>query len=117
MNEEEAKDLMSRALDVDRIIHTHHLGLPWTAPEFWFLRNVGPLSQQPQKSATQILEEVLMQAGDWNGVPESESPRAWGPVRPSGQPFVSKMSELKSREGGGVLIAGRSIVVAFKSLI
>lgn len=78
MNEEEAKDLMSRALDVDRIIHTHHLGLPWTAPDFWFLRNVGPISQQPRKSATQILEEVLMQAGDWNGVLESESPRAWG---------------------------------------
>ncbi|XP_040478924.1 dynein regulatory complex protein 1 isoform X3 [Ursus maritimus] len=72
MNEEEAKDLMSRALDVDRIIHTHHLGLPWTAPEFWFLRNVGPLSQQPQKSATQILEEVLMQAEE-EGMEETAS--------------------------------------------
>ncbi|XP_015990616.1 dynein regulatory complex protein 1 isoform X1 [Rousettus aegyptiacus] len=61
MNEEEAKDLIKRAFDVDRIIHTHHLGLPWTAPDFWFLKNVGPISQQPQKSATQILEEVLMQ--------------------------------------------------------
>uniref|UniRef100_A0A8C3WEN3 Dynein regulatory complex protein 1 n=1 Tax=Catagonus wagneri TaxID=51154 RepID=A0A8C3WEN3_9CETA len=62
MNEEEAKDLISRAFDVDRIIHTHHLGLPWTAPDFWFLKNVGPISQQQHKSATQILEEVLMQA-------------------------------------------------------
>ncbi|XP_039743556.1 dynein regulatory complex protein 1 isoform X5 [Pteropus medius] len=61
MNEEEAKDLINRAFNVDRIIHTHHLGLPWTAPDFWFLKNVGPISQQPQKSATQILEEVLMQ--------------------------------------------------------
>ncbi|XP_014637307.1 PREDICTED: dynein regulatory complex protein 1 [Ceratotherium simum simum] len=61
MNEEEAKDLISRAFDVDRIIHTHHLGLPWTAPDFWFLKNVGPISQQQQKSATQILEELLMQ--------------------------------------------------------
>uniref|UniRef100_A0A8C0ME43 Dynein regulatory complex protein 1 n=1 Tax=Canis lupus familiaris TaxID=9615 RepID=A0A8C0ME43_CANLF len=61
MNEEEAKELISRAFDVDRIIHTHHLGLPWTVPDFWFLRNVGPISQQQQKSATQILEEVLMQ--------------------------------------------------------
>ncbi|XP_014586742.2 dynein regulatory complex protein 1 isoform X1 [Equus caballus] len=61
MNEEEAKDLISRAFDVDRIIHTHHLGLPWTAPDFWFLKNVGPISQQQWKSATQILEEVLMQ--------------------------------------------------------
>lgn len=64
MNEEEAKDLISRAFDVDRIIHTHHLGLPWTAPDFWFLKNVGPISQQQWKSATQILEEVLMQTGD-----------------------------------------------------
>ncbi|XP_019663977.2 dynein regulatory complex protein 1 isoform X2 [Ailuropoda melanoleuca] len=72
MNEEEAKDLMSRALDVDRIIHTHHLGLPWTAPDFWFLRNVGPISQQPRKSATQILEEVLMQAEE-EGTEETAS--------------------------------------------
>ncbi|XP_032157140.1 dynein regulatory complex protein 1 [Sapajus apella] len=60
MNEEEAKDLIARAFDVDRIIHTHHLGLPWTAPDFWFLKNVGPISQQPQKSATQIVEEMLL---------------------------------------------------------
>ncbi|XP_037862603.2 dynein regulatory complex protein 1 isoform X3 [Chlorocebus sabaeus] len=60
MNEEEAKDLIARAFDVDRIIHTHHLGLPWTAPDFWFLKNVGPISQQPQKSAMQIVEEMLM---------------------------------------------------------
>ncbi|XP_010989511.2 dynein regulatory complex protein 1 isoform X1 [Camelus dromedarius] len=71
MNEEEAKDLISRAFDVDRIIHMQHLGLPWTAPDFWFLRNVGPISQQ-QKSATQILEEVLMQAEE-EGTEESES--------------------------------------------
>uniref|UniRef100_A0A2K5BY59 Dynein regulatory complex protein 1 n=1 Tax=Aotus nancymaae TaxID=37293 RepID=A0A2K5BY59_AOTNA len=60
MNEEEAKDLIARAFDVDRIIHTHHLGLPWTAPDFWFLKNVGPISQQPQKSAMQIVEEMLL---------------------------------------------------------
>ncbi|XP_040080390.1 dynein regulatory complex protein 1 [Oryx dammah] len=62
MNEEEAKDLINRAFDVDRIINTHHLGLPWMAPNFWFLKNVGPVSQRQQKSATQILEEVLMEA-------------------------------------------------------
>ena len=68
MNEEEAKDLINRAFDVDRIINTHHLGLPWMAPNFWFLKNVGPISQQQQKSATQILEEVLLEAGDRNRV-------------------------------------------------
>lgn len=76
MNEEEAKDLIKRAFDVDRIIHTHHLGLPWTAPDFWFLKNVGPISQQPQKSATQILEEVLMQTGDRKKVIGSRAGRA-----------------------------------------
>ncbi|XP_006835358.1 PREDICTED: dynein regulatory complex protein 1 [Chrysochloris asiatica] len=64
MNEEEAKDLISRAFDVDRIICTHHLGLPWTAPDFWFLKNKGPISQQPKKSATEIVEEVLMHTED-----------------------------------------------------
>ncbi|XP_047638424.1 dynein regulatory complex protein 1 [Phacochoerus africanus] len=72
MNEEEAKELISRALDVDRIIHTHHLGLPWTAPDFWFLKNVGPISQQQCKSATQILEEVLMRAEE-EGAEEATS--------------------------------------------
>ncbi|KAM5293231.1 dynein regulatory complex protein 1 isoform 2-T2 [Ctenodactylus gundi] len=61
MNEEEAKELIGKALDVDRIIHTQQLGLPWTAPDLWFLSNVGPISQQQQKSATQIVEEVLRQ--------------------------------------------------------
>ncbi|KAI5125257.1 Dynein Regulatory Complex Protein 1 [Manis pentadactyla] len=61
MNEEEAKDLIGRAFDVDKIIYTQHLGLPWTVPDFWFLKNVGPVSQKRQKSATQILEEVLLQ--------------------------------------------------------
>jgi dynein regulatory complex protein 1 len=65
MNEEEAKALIVKAFDIDRIITTQHLGLPWTAPDFWFLKNVGPISQQQkQKTAAQIVEEVLMQTGD-----------------------------------------------------
>ncbi|OBS70944.1 hypothetical protein A6R68_00540 [Neotoma lepida] len=61
MNEEEAKALAQRAFDVDRIINTQHLGLPWEMPDFWFLKNVGPISQQQRKSVTQILEELLLQ--------------------------------------------------------
>ncbi|KAF6321034.1 dynein regulatory complex subunit 1 [Rhinolophus ferrumequinum] len=72
MNEEEVKDLIKRGFDVDRIIHTHHLGLPWTAPDFWFLKNVGPLCQQQQKSASQILEELLMQTEE-EGAEETAS--------------------------------------------
>lgn len=76
MNEEEAKDLISKAFKVARIIHTHHLGLPWTTPDYWFLQNVGPISQQPQKSATQILEEVMQQTGaasSWEPPPQDLS--------------------------------------------
>ncbi|XP_066864042.1 dynein regulatory complex protein 1 [Kogia breviceps] len=77
MNEEEAKDLLSRAFDVDRIIHTHHLGLPWTAPDFWFLKNVGPISQQQRKSATQILEEVLMEAEEEGAEEPASEPESY----------------------------------------
>lgn len=64
MNEEEAKVLVQRAFDVDKVISSQHLGLPWKMPDFWFLKNVGPISMQQQKSATQILEELLLQTGD-----------------------------------------------------
>nr|XP_038968411.1 dynein regulatory complex protein 1 isoform X1 [Rattus norvegicus] len=65
MNEAEAKELAQRAFDVDKIIHSQHLGLPWKIPNFWFLNNVGPISlQQQQKSVTQILEELLLQSED-----------------------------------------------------
>ncbi|XP_028352767.1 dynein regulatory complex protein 1 [Physeter macrocephalus] len=77
MNEEEAKDLISRAFDVDRIIHTHHLGLPWTAPDFWFLKNVGPISQRQRKSATQIVEEVLMEAEEEGAEEAASEPESY----------------------------------------
>ncbi|GAB1297254.1 Dynein regulatory complex protein 1 [Apodemus speciosus] len=64
MNEAEAKVLAQRAFDVDRIIHSQHLGLPWKMPNLWFLNNVGPISLQQQKSVTQILEELLLQTED-----------------------------------------------------
>ncbi|XP_017176442.1 dynein regulatory complex protein 1 isoform X1 [Mus musculus] len=64
MNEAEAKELAQRAFDVDRIIHSQHLGLPWNMPDLWFLNNVGPISLQQQKSVTQILEELLLQTED-----------------------------------------------------
>ncbi|XP_049984514.1 dynein regulatory complex protein 1 [Alexandromys fortis] len=76
MNEEEAKALAQRAFDVDCVIHVQHLGLPWKMPDFWFLKNVGPISLQQQKSAAQILEELLLQAeedGTEEAVSEDES--------------------------------------------
>nr|XP_034370261.1 dynein regulatory complex protein 1 isoform X2 [Arvicanthis niloticus] len=64
MNEAEAKVLAQRAFDVDKIIHSQHLGLPWKMPNLGFLNNVGPISLQQQKSVTQILEELLLQTED-----------------------------------------------------
>ncbi|XP_069881275.1 dynein regulatory complex protein 1 [Dipodomys merriami] len=76
MNEEEVKTIVAKAFNVDMVISTQHLGLPWTTPDYWFLKNVGPLSQQQQKSATQIVEEVLMQTeeeGNEEAVPGMET--------------------------------------------
>lgn len=60
MNEEEAKGLMRKALDADRIIHTQQLGLPWEEPRYWFLGNVGPLGHyKAKRMATKLAAEVL----------------------------------------------------------
>ncbi|KFV52141.1 Dynein regulatory complex protein 1, partial [Tyto alba] len=60
MKEEEAKGLMRKALDADRIIHTQQLGLPWEEPHYWFLNNVGPLGHSSVKRmATKLAAEVL----------------------------------------------------------
>ncbi|XP_009281727.1 PREDICTED: dynein regulatory complex protein 1, partial [Aptenodytes forsteri] len=60
MNEEEAKGLMRKALDADRIIHTQQLGLPWEEPRHWFLNNVGPLGHyKAKRMATKLAAEVL----------------------------------------------------------
>ncbi|XP_015285287.1 PREDICTED: LOW QUALITY PROTEIN: dynein regulatory complex protein 1 [Gekko japonicus] len=61
MNEEEAKGLIRKALDADRIISMQQLGLPWLEPDSWFLHNVGPLMHyKKKKSATELAQEVLM---------------------------------------------------------
>ncbi|XP_038176524.1 dynein regulatory complex protein 1 [Arvicola amphibius] len=76
MNEEEAKALAQRAFDVDCVINVQHLGLPWKMPDFWFLKNVGPISPQQRKSAAQILEELLLQTeedGTEDAMSEDES--------------------------------------------
>ncbi|XP_054036130.1 dynein regulatory complex protein 1 [Dryobates pubescens] len=59
MNEKEAKGLMQKALDADRIIHSQLLGLPWEEPHHWFLNSVGPLECSKKRMATKLAEEVL----------------------------------------------------------
>ncbi|XP_064002883.1 dynein regulatory complex protein 1 [Pogoniulus pusillus] len=63
MNEKEAKGLMRKALDADRIIHTQLLGLPWQEPHYWFLNNVGPLRCPKEKRmATELAAEILTES-------------------------------------------------------
>ncbi|PKU27234.1 hypothetical protein llap_22462 [Limosa lapponica baueri] len=60
MNEEEAKGLMRKALEADRIIHAQQLGLPWEEPNYWFLHNVGPLKHyKAKRMATKLAAEVM----------------------------------------------------------
>uniref|UniRef100_A0A8C5SHU1 Dynein regulatory complex protein 1 n=1 Tax=Laticauda laticaudata TaxID=8630 RepID=A0A8C5SHU1_LATLA len=60
MNEEEAKALIRKAFDADRVIHTQQLGLPWTEPDGWFLHNVGPIMNMKKlKSANELAREVI----------------------------------------------------------
>lgn len=60
MNEEEAKGLIRRALNADRVIHAQQLGLQWDEPDSWVLRNVGPfMYQKKMKSASQLARDVL----------------------------------------------------------
>ncbi|XP_039384258.1 dynein regulatory complex protein 1 [Mauremys reevesii] len=60
MNEEEAKGLMWKALEADRIIHTQQLGLPWVEPDYWFLDNVGPIVHRKViRSASKLAQEVM----------------------------------------------------------
>uniref|UniRef100_K7GC77 Dynein regulatory complex subunit 1 n=1 Tax=Pelodiscus sinensis TaxID=13735 RepID=K7GC77_PELSI len=60
MNEQEAKGLMWKALDADRVIHTQQLGLPWVEPDYWFLDNVGPVVyRKTMKSASKLAQEVM----------------------------------------------------------
>ncbi|XP_029893603.1 dynein regulatory complex protein 1 isoform X2 [Aquila chrysaetos chrysaetos] len=63
MNEEEAKGLMRKALDADRVIHTQQLGLPWEEPRYWFLNNVGPLGHyKVKRMATKLAAAVLTES-------------------------------------------------------
>ncbi|KAM4681282.1 LOW QUALITY PROTEIN: dynein regulatory complex protein 1-like [Amazona ochrocephala] len=71
MNEAEAKGLMRKALDADRIIHIQQLGLPWEEPHYWFLNNVGPLGHyKGKRRATKLAAEVLTEGSSGEGQEE-----------------------------------------------
>ncbi|KAM9563033.1 dynein regulatory complex protein 1 [Guaruba guarouba] len=71
MNEAEAKGLVRKALDADRIIHIQQLGLPWEEPHYWFLNNVGPLGHyKVKRRATKLAAEVLTEGSSGEGQEE-----------------------------------------------
>jgi len=63
MNEGEAKELVEKVIEEDRIIHEQQLGLPWNKPDMSFLDTSGPIASEKSKrkavSAHQVVQEVL----------------------------------------------------------
>ena len=69
MNEGEAKELVARVMEEDRLVHEQQLGLPWPQPDLTFLDNAGPIQSEQTKrkaiSAHQVAQEILSGAGEW----------------------------------------------------
>ncbi|KFQ99272.1 Dynein regulatory complex protein 1, partial [Nipponia nippon] len=102
MNEEEAKGLMRKALDADRIIHTQQLGLPWEEPRYWFLNNVGPLGRyKAKRMATELAAEVLA-VGSGEGGKENTAKveDRVTPLRNISKTTAKRILELVSDESG-----------------
>lgn len=57
MNEDEAKALVCKAVDLDRIIHEQLLGLTWSSLPLPFMDHSGP--QKPQRTAQQVATQVF----------------------------------------------------------
>lgn len=57
MNEDEAKALVHRAVDLDRVIHDQILGLTWSPSPLPFMDHSSP--SQPQRTAQQVVAQVL----------------------------------------------------------
>ncbi|NWY06334.1 DRC1 protein, partial [Nothoprocta ornata] len=103
MNEEEAKGLIRRAFEADRIIHTQQLGLPWEEPCYWFLNNTGPLKDYKTKSsASKLAAELLTEMASAEG--GSENPEKAedqvAPLQNISRKTVKRILELVSDESG-----------------
>ncbi|KAL7872331.1 hypothetical protein SRHO_G00073140 [Serrasalmus rhombeus] len=65
MNEAEAKALVHRALEIDRLIHEQQLGLAWFPPSLPFMESSGPVQprRQVQRTSRQVAAQVLSSMG------------------------------------------------------
>ncbi|NXA39947.1 DRC1 protein, partial [Eudromia elegans] len=103
MNEEEAKGLIRRAFDADRIIHTQQLGLPWEEPRYWFLNNTGPLKDYKTKSsASKLAAELLteMASGEGGNENQEKAEDQVAPLQNISRKAVKRILELVSDESG-----------------
>ncbi|KFW64146.1 Dynein regulatory complex protein 1, partial [Pygoscelis adeliae] len=102
LNEEEAKGLMRKALDADRIIHTQQLGLPWEEPRHWFLNNVGPLGHyKAKRMATKLAAEVLTVGSEEGGKGNTAKVEdRVTPLRNISKKTAKRILELVSDESG-----------------
>ena len=79
MNDDEVKDLVSRGLEIDRLIYQQQLGLKWAPPPLPFMQHSGPVRPQGQafssalQTATKMLEiEEEEEEGEDEGEEEEE---------------------------------------------
>ncbi|NXK00158.1 DRC1 protein, partial [Corythaixoides concolor] len=102
MNEEEAKGLMRKALDADRVIHTQQLGLPWEEPRYWFLSDVGPFGQSEAKRMVTKLSAEVLPVGSGEGRKENtaNTEDRVTPLRNISKETAKRILELVSEESG-----------------
>ncbi|XP_053483644.1 dynein regulatory complex protein 1-like [Ictalurus furcatus] len=105
MNEDEAKALVCRIMDLDRVIHEHMLGLTWSPPPLPFMDHSGP--KQLQRTAQQVAAQVLVEEDETRDQTERErcTPEDSGGSLESGmagvdRTTVKRMLELLSDEMG-----------------
>lgn len=104
MNEEEAKQLVQKLMEEDRITHEHQLGLPWNPPDLEFLDNVGPILSEKQKrqtaSASRVVQEALSMSGVSTGNSSANPERAASETEQSEKsdaPKITIFSKLSHR--------------------
>lgn len=71
MNEDEAKALVSRAVDLDRVLQEQVLGLSWSPLPLPFMDHSGP--KQPGCTAQQVAAQVLAEENETQDPAERET--------------------------------------------
>ncbi|KAM9486854.1 dynein regulatory complex protein 1-like [Clarias gariepinus] len=100
MNEDEAKALVGRAVDLDRVIHEQVLGLTWSPPPLPFTDKSNP--QQPVDTAWLVTRQVLGEE-DKTQDTQGESGRLGSPMGRMNCRAVKRLMELLCDEMGFLL--------------